>query len=1028
MLFSVTDIFIRRPVLAISLSAMILLAGIWAIFNIPLSLYPQVTVPLVQVSTVYPGANPDVVQNYVTNPLQSNLENIDGLDYITSSSTQGMSTITLHFQLGENLDQAISTVMRKVEAMISELPTGTMPPNINTGENNSYYFILRATAPKSTSLEWATDYLSRTTVPQLELLNGVSEAHLWGPQYSMNIELNPEHLIAHQITVDQIVSALQRENLPSAPGNTYGTTVNYLLNPETTLHTPADFDQLIIKNSGKNAIYLKEVGQAHFQSLDETVRAYFNGQEGDGIAIAVNPNSNPLNVASSLYQLMPTLQAHLPRGMQLGTVFNLAKYISASLHEVIKAIVESLLVVVAVMLLLMGSPRTLLVPLSAIPLSLVGVCFIMWGCHFSFNSLTLLAMVLAIGLVVDDAIVVVENIVRHMEHGENSLEASLIGAREICGPVIAMTLTLAAVYAPMFFASGITGHLFSEFAMTLAGSVFISGVIALTLSPFLCSRLINPQALRHRFVKKAENRVNFLRQKYLALLEKSFQARRKIIVAWLVMLGGCVYLYSAVPHELVPAEDTGILQVFAKGPADVNLHYLEKYRPGIEKILNADQNVTEFVEILQNNMMYGYVSLKDWSLRKLSSNKILANLQNTFNNIAGVQTYVSNISLLPGADGGNSVNLVLVGNVDYPTLYQAAKKLESLAMASKHFLYLQDDLDFNQPQMNLSINRDAAMAMNVPAANIANALTSFLSQGRVQQFSWQGHSYDVLISLPKKYRQNPEDILNLAIPNANGKLISLNSVLSMHTTVVPQSLSQFQKMNSVSLTALPAPGTSFSAALAILQHLANTQLDKNIFLDYSGLTRQFLQEGSRSLQVFALAFIIIFFVLSIQFNRFRDALIILLGSVPLAIFAALFFLWMGLGTINIFTQIGLLTLVGLVSKHGILLTEFANHSIKQDRKSPQDAIYTAAALRFRPIIMTTAAMVVGALPLVFASGAGSESRHAIGIVIVCGMSVGTLFTLFILPTLYLLFSPAKQDVTLNAHINIEKILGQNLKV
>lgn len=1000
-----TDLFIHRPVIAISISLIILLTGLWGLTHLPLSLYPRVTVPIVNINTVYPGASPEVIQNYVTSALQSNLSGISGVDYVTSQSNQSMSSINLYFQLGEDLDQAVSAVMRRVQSATDELPAGTLVPTISAGENDNYYFILQATSPKA-SLEWTTDYLNRMVVPQLELMDGVSDVFVWGPSYEMNIQLDPQKLYAHNLSAQQVINALQKYNTPGAPGSTYGHNVNYSLNPNTTLHTQEEFNHLIVKNAGTQSIYLKDVGEALFHSTNEDVHAYFNGIQGDAIGIAVNVNSNPLTVANNLYDTLPRLQAHLPGQIALGVIFDISRFIRSSLHEVIKAIFESLFVVVVVMLILLGSPRTVMIPLSTIPLSLIGVCFVMWLCHFTFNTLTLLAMVLAIGLVVDDAIVVVENIVRHIENGKTTFNATLIGAREIAGPVIAMTLTLAAVYSPMLLASGITGHLFTEFAMTLASSVLISGIIALTLSPYLCSRLITHEALQHAWVIKAEKRVTKLFKIYINKLQIILQPanRKKTIILWLGVLLCCALFYESTPHELVPEEDTGILQLAAKAPPDANLNFLEKYRPDIEKILNQQQsNITGYIEILRDNVMFGYVSLYDWSKRHTSSEKLLATLQGDLNKIAGLSSFVSHISLLPGTDSNNSLNLVLVGNVDYPTLYQAAKKLEHIAQSSGHFLYLQDNLQFNQPQIDFQINQDAAIAMNVTPNSIASQLTNLLSQGRIQQFSWLGRSYDVKLSIPQEYRRNPEDIGNLTISNEEGKLIPINSVTTLTTSIVPQTLNQFQKMNSVTITAMTSPGTGFSDALKILQHIADEQLDKNIFLDYSGMTRQFFQEGHRTLWVFMMAVLMIFLILSIQFNRFRDAFVILLGSVPLALFGALLPLWLGLGTINIFTQIGLLTLVGLISKHGILLTEFANNAIVHQKLTPLDAIIQSAQLRFRPIMMTSAAMIVGALPLVFASGAGAESRHAIGIVIVFGMGIGTIFTLFVVPVLYLWF-------------------------
>jgi multidrug efflux pump len=1008
-----TDLFVHRPVIAISVSLIILLSGLWALCNLPLSLYPRVTVPVVEVSTIYPGASPEVVKNYVTTQLQSNFTGINGVDYITSTSSQGNSKIDLFFHLGENLDEAVATVMRKAQEVSGQLPNGVLAPSIYAGERyNNNYFILQATSPKI-SLEWVTDYLNRMIIPQLELMEGVSNVMLWGPNYTMDIDLNPEQLAAHNLSAQNIITALQNYNIPATPGSTYGEGVSYSLNPNTTLHSQSEFNNLVVKNAGEKSIYLKDVGTALFHSINESVHAYFNGIQGDAIAIAVNINSNPLIVAEKLYKTLPQLQKHMSGKISLGVIFDITKFISSSLHEVIKAIAESILVVVIVMLLLLGSPRTVMIPLSTIPLSLIGVCFIMWLCHFSFNTLTLLAMVLAIGLVVDDAIVVVENIVRHIENGESALNATLIGAREIAQPVIAMTLTLAAVYAPMLMASGITGHLFTEFAMTLAGSVLISGIIALTLSPLLCSRLLSQKTFESSWVIAAEQRVNYLCRQYTSKLEQMINPknRNKSLLIWLGILLSCVIFYQSTPHELVPNEDTGILQLAAKAPADANLNYLERYRPDIEKILNKKSDIAGYIEVLQNNIMFGYISLKDWGKRHESSEKLLAALQSDFGKITGVSSFVSNISLLPGSDNSNSISIVLVGNVDYPALYTAAKKLEQLAQSTGHFLYLQDDLQFNQPQINFQIDPAAATSMNVTPNSIATQLSDLLSQGKIQQFAWEGRSYDVVISIPKQYRRNPEDIGNLQITNEQGKLIPINSIASMTTSIVPQTLNQFQKMSSVTISAMPTSSTSFSDALEILQKITDKNLDKNILLDYSGMTRQFMQEGHRTLWIFVMAVLIIFLVLSIQFNRFKDAFVILLGSVPLALFGALLPLWLGLGTINIFTQIGLLTLVGLISKHGILLTEFANKAQLEDKLTAIQAIIQAAKLRFRPILMTTAAMIVGALPLVFATGAGAESRHAIGIVIVFGMGIGTIFTLFVVPVLYLWFGRKSTNTT-----------------
>lgn len=998
-----TDVFLKRPVIPVSVSILLLLAGVWALLNLPLGLYPAVAMPVVEINTPYPGASPEAVQNYVTVPLQSSLADLSGVDYIRSASSQGSSSISLHFRLGQNPDRAVSNVMRRLQGVSGNLPAGVLSPTVQTGQGDIHYFILQANTLRY-SPAWLTDWLERMVVPQIELQEGISSVGVWGPVWTMEIRLDPALMLARNISAGEVAAVLQKNSLPATVGKTQGESVSYALNPGGTLHTVRDFSELLVKNTGNNPVSLKDVGSVQFHGLDETTRAWFDGKPGAGIGIALSDSSNPLTVSRQLSRLLPVLSAHFPQGIHLSMAFDLSTFVRASLHEVMYAIAGSVLVVIAVMLVLMGNVRTVAVPLSAIPLSLAGACFIMVLCGFSLNTLTLLAMVLAIGLVVDDAIVVAENIVRHMEAKKPALTAALLGAREMAAPVIAMTLTLAAVYAPMMLAGGITGRLFTEFAVTLAGSVLVSGVIALVLSPLLCARLISLASLQGQRSVRAAARVAVLCEKYVFLLGHVLSHPRKVGVFWLCLVAACGVLYQKTPHELVPEEDMGILQVTGQAPAAANLNWLEKYRGALEAALKKQPEVAGYFEVLRENGLFGYLRLKDWSQRKRGGKEIAAALQTSFADIAGLSLYAGNISLLPGTHGNSTPSLLLAGNVSYPVLYEAAGKVEQAATASGHFLYVQDDLQYNQPQVNVTLIPSAAAAMNVSEGSMASELSALLGKRSIQQFSWQGHLYDAEITVPESYRRNPEDILKLSIPNRLGQLVPLSGLVRMKMSVVPQQLNQFQRMNSVKITAMLAPGVGFSAGLRELQAIVDNQVDnKNIFVDYAGISRQFLQEGQRTLWVFGMAVLVIFLVLGIQFNRFQDALVILLGSVPLALWGAMLPLWLGLGTINLYTRIGLLTLVGLVSKHGILLTEFANRAQLQQNLSPREAVQQAARLRFRPILMTTVAMMAGALPLVFARGAGAASRHAIGIVMVSGMGIGTLFTLFVVPVLYLWF-------------------------
>ena len=1002
-----TDFFIKRPVFSIALTLLIVFAGVFSATQLPLQLLPTIEIPQIMIQTGYAGASTETMQNFVTNPLESALSGIKGIDYMTSTSTQSSSTINIMMQNGLSTDAALTDIAQKVSSVRGRLPEGIDDPIISKLNSDGGFVTLLGFTSSLMQREQVYDYLLRLVKPQLAYIDGVSDIQVWGNQFTMLLSLDPNALAAHNLTPLDVGTALNSQSVQGAPGTLQGSAQSLNLTTNSDMTTTEQFNHLLLKNDNGIATYLSDVGQASLgTSNGDTVKTFYNGMPVTLLAVMPQPGANPLSIIKKVQTVLPDIVPAFPQGMALHTVVDTSIYIKSSIREVIKTLIEAIIIVSIVIFLFLGSFRAIFIPIVTIPVSLIGICFIMYALGFSFNTLTLLAMVLAIGLVVDDAIVVMENAFRHIENGETAIQAALIGAREIAFSIIAMTLTLAAIFAPIAFSTGITGKLFSEFALCLAGSVIISGIVALTLSPMMCSRIINIDYAHQAFVKKIEFIFEQVKNIYGKLLASVLRHKPWIVAIWLLSLVLCIYFYTSSQKELAPDEDQGFMQVIATAPKSIPPAMLEKESTLLNPTYQPFSEVSSYVYINgvpEANQILSFVSLKPWGDRRLSAMQFQPKLQSALNNIADLKAMAFLPPSLPTPGGGPPIQFVLKSIGNYKNLYEAAQTLEQAARQSGLFQFINDDLTYDQPVLHIDIDRNAAAAMNVKMDALTQSISALYSSGYSQYFNLEGQTYQVVMEPLAKKIINPDVLNQIQVRSDTGKLIPLSALTNLHTEVEPSSLNQFQRMNAVTLSGVMTTGHSTSAGLAFLSQKTKEFLPNNFVSDLSGSSRQYMQEGDRMLWLFLASFIAIFIVLAMQFESFRDPFIILLGSVPMAIMAALLPAKLNIVTINIYTQIGLLTLAGLISKHGILLVKFAN-TLQMQNYDKATAIVEAAQIRLRPILMTTLAIVFGGLPLVFSTGAGSVARFDIGTVIVLGMLIGTSFTLFVLPVLYLLFA------------------------
>ena len=995
-----TDIFIRRPILATVVSMMLLVLGLRALSELPILQYPRTENAVVTITTTYFGADPDLVAGFITTPLENSIAQANGIDYITSTSQNSISTITANLRLNFDPNKALTEINAKVNAVHNQLPPEAQTPVLSVKIGQTIDAMYIGFSSDQLPANNITDYLIRSVQPRLQAVEGIQTAELLGGKnFSLRAWLDPNKLAAYSLTATDISAALARNNYIAGLGTTKGQMVQVNLVASTSLHSVAEFEDLVIKQQDGAIIRLKDVAKVTLGSDDYESSVSFDGDKAVYIGLQVASSANLLEVIERVRKAFPSIQAQLPAGISGKIVYDSTKFVDSSIDEVIHTLIEALLIVTLVVFAFLGSPRSVLIPVIAIPLSLVGTFTIMLAFGFSINLLTLLALVLAIGLVVDDAIIVVENVNRHLEEGLQPVQASLLAARELTGPIIAMTIVLIAVYVPVGFQGGLTGALFSEFAFTVVGAVTVSAVVALTLSPMMSSKLLKAHTgdrsgWEERIVDFIDRQVSAMQRAYSRTLHSSLDYLPVTTVFALIILGSIYFLYSSANRELAPQEDQGVLITMATAAPDATLQQRLLYAEQVYKKFISHPETDHVFQLNVPGQSIAGMVLKPWHERTTNTNQLQPIIQEEMNQISGVRVAAFQPPPLPGSSG-LPVQFVIGSTDSFEQFMQAAQK-------SGMFIFLDSDLKFDQPQSQVNIDRNKTALLGLSMQDVGSSLASILGGGYVNYFSMTGRSYKVIPQAQQASRLNADQLLNYHVRTADGSTIPLSTIASISTKTVPQSLNRFQQLNSAVISGVPFPGVTVGDAVNSLQKLATQLLPPSYSVDYAGQSRQMIQESSSFIFTFAFALIIIFLALAAQFESFRDPLIILV-SVPMSIAGALIFIALGIGgaTLNIYTEVGLVTLMGLISKHGILIVEFAN--IKQkEGLSKRAAIESAASIRLRPIVMTTAAMVLGVLPLIFASGAGAVSRFNIGLVIATGIAIGTLFTLFVVPAVYLL--------------------------
>jgi len=997
-----TDIFIRRPVLASVISLLVLVMGIASIMKLDLRQYPKMDNTVISVTTYYPGASAKLVQGFVTTPLEQSIGSADGIDYIKATSAMGASTIDVHVKLNYSPNAALTEVTGKVNAVLNQLPDGVESPTITKSTGNSMADLYINLNSKTLSPEQITAYLKNVLSAKISGLGGISEVDILGGfNYAMRVWLNTSKMATLGVTPTEVYNALTQNNIISTVGQIKQKYFYVNLTTDTDVRNTQEFNNMVIKNEDGNLIRLKDIGHAALGAETYDSKVLYNGKQAVFAGVKVAPGANPLTIIDRVIKSLPKFEKSFPPGLHASIVYNTTMYISASIHEVIQTIIEATIIVVAVIFLFLGALRSVAIPVITIPLSLVGTCFLMLLAGFSLNLMTLLALVLAIGMVVDDAIVVMENIYRHIEEGLTPFQAAIKGAREIANPVIVMTTTLVAVFAPIGLMGGLTGALFVQFAFTLALAVVLSGVIALTLSPMMCSKIITTSVLQSKFVHKVDAFFDKIKNGYHRWLTSVLNYRGAVLFLACIVLASCYFFFMGSKTELVPQEDQSFISVYAIAPSGANINYLDRYNPVISKIASGvKQSNSQFLVdgFGSDNILFGGIVLKPWSERNKTQMQIVPEIQAQVAKIPGMMVNAGQLPTLPGVGFGLPVQFVLKSTASYKTIYLVMQELVKRAKASGLFIFASSDLRFDQPQINIHINRAKAGDLGITMQQIATALNVMVAENNVNYYSQDGYSYKVIPEVPDHLRDHIQQLGDIHIATASGKLIPLNSIASFTWTNQPSALVQIQQLNSDSLQGMLRPGVSLGQALQFLQKTANQIMPQGMTVDYTGQSRQLMQESSAMLYIFLLSLIVIFLVLAAQFESFRDPFVILI-SVPMSICGALIPVYLGVTTLNLYTQIGLITLIGLISKHGILMVEFAN-KLQEQGKSIHDAIIEAAAVRLRPILMTTFAMIFGVVPLIMSVGAGAVSRHDLGLVIAMGMAIGTCFTLFVVPTMY----------------------------
>ncbi|HYF13752.1 MAG TPA: efflux RND transporter permease subunit [Phycisphaerales bacterium] len=1000
---SFTDIFIRKPVLAVVVNLVIVLMGWRAATNLPVRQYPRIEQSKIIITTVYIGASAETVRGFLTTPIERAVSAISGIDSIESASTPGVSTITINLRTNENSNDALAEINARLNQVRSELPPEAESPSVDIQRADRQFATFYVSfVSDNMDLTQLTDYLTRHVQPEFATIEHVQRVGIEGARnVAMRVWLDVERMNALDVTPRDVWQALQRNNYVAAVGRTKSADAQIDLVTDTDLRRPEEFEQLIVREQEGTFIRLRDVARIELGSEEPVAQAGMDGGPAVYVSVWPLPRANELEVAGRLREVMKRIEPTLPAGMKMGLAYDGTYYMSNALKEISRTLVETVAIVALVVFLFMGSIRSVLVPLVAIPISLIGACLMMTLLGFSLNLLTLLAIVLSVGLVVDDAIVMVENVERHIREGRSRFDAAIIGARELVGPVIAMTITLAAVYAPIGFQGGLTGFFFREFAFTLASAVVVSGIVALTLSPVMASRLAVEHGKENRFVQFVNRQFDRLRGFYGRVLDVTLPLRWEMAIIAVLIAAAAWPMYVASKKELAPTEDEGgIFFIVQSAPEST----LEGTQAGATRVANALKPLpeTNYVwSVTFGNNGFGGVHLVDWKKRQRTTEEIQGHSFGLVAPIAGVRAIPILPPPLPGA-GQFDVELVVTSNDPPDQMAKVAEGLVDFATKkSGKFMYADTDLKMDLPQMRVEIDRTRVADMGLDLASVGQDMAILLAGGWVNRFNHEGRSYKVIPQIAEEDRQRPEQLLQLKVRTPEGGLVSALSFTNLKSEVGPRSLNRFQQRDSFRVQGVVAPGVTKDEALTALEDAARAQLPPGYAIDYAGESRQLRREGSSLVVTLGFALVLIYLVLAAQFSSFRDPLIVLLGSVPLAITGALVFTYLGLTTINIYSQVGLITLVGLVAKNGILIVEFAN-TLQEQGKSKFEAAKEAAMTRLRPILMTSVATVLGHFPLVLVTGAGAEARNSIGIVLVAGMTVSTLFTLFVVPSIYML--------------------------
>ncbi len=1018
-----TDFFIRRPVLATTVSLLIVVLGLRSLSKLPVNQYPRTQNAVVTISTTYYGADAQTVAGFITQPLESAIAQAQGIDYLSSSSSSGVSTIIATLRLNYDANRALTEINTQVNSVKNQLPVQAQTPvlTVQIGQTTDamYLGFYSDTLPTNN----VTDYLLRVVKPKLDSIEGVQTAEILGArQFALRAWLDSDRMAAHGLTSADVYAALNNNNFLAALGSSKGQMVTVPLTAGTDLHTVDEFKQLAVKQNGDGIVHLEDVATVTLGAENYDFNVAFSGVRSVFIGIKVAPEANILEVAKRVREVFPGIRAQLPTGLTGRIVYDATEFINTSIHEVVITLLEALLIVTVVIFLFLGNFRAVLVPVIAMPLSLVGTFFIMLVLGYSVNLLTLLALVLAIGLVVDDAIIVVENVDRHMKEGEPPLSASLMAARELGNPILAMTIVLIAVYVPIGFQGGLTGALFTEFAFTLAGAVTVSGVVALTLSPMMCSRFFTPEQGSGRLARAIDAGFDKIRQTYRRTLNSMLTTWQVLIVMGGLLIVLLFVMFKMSNSELAPEEDQGIVLSQVVGAPTATADQMQTYADQIFKI---GKSMPEYEQMFQItgvptlNSGFGGVLLKPWDKRVRGAHEIQQDLQEKWNRVAGARVAAFQFPPLPGSSG-LPVQFVITTTEPFENLNDVAQRVMAKAMASGKFYFLDVDLKIDKPQATYVVDRDKLTALGMTQQDVGNALSAALGGGYVNYFSIGGRSYKVIPQVLQTNRLNPSQVLDYYIKTPAGAVIPVSTVAKLKYDVVPESITRFQQLNSVTLAGVS--GAPQGEVLQLMREAVQQVASSGYNADYSGTSRQYIQESGGFLPTLLFSVLIVFLALSALFESFRDPVVILV-SVPLALFGAMIFIFLGFTSMNIYTEVGLVTLMGLISKHGILIVEVANH-LRGTGLEKLEAVVEAATIRLRPILMTTAAMVFGVVPLVIAFGAGAAGRYAMGLVIFTGLSIGTLFTLFVVPAMYMFLASKRVAVQEEAPAALSTVITE----